>query len=68
MALAFGFSRQAAVSISIIGAMDGPTAIYVTSKFARDLLPAVSIAAYSYMSMVPILKPPCAMGTWTWSS
>jgi carboxybiotin decarboxylase len=38
--------------------MDGPTAIYVTSKFARDLLPAVSIAAYSYMSLVPILQPP----------
>ncbi len=58
LALALGFAKQEAVSISIIGAMDGPTAIYVTSKFARELLPAVSIAAYSYMSLVPIIQPP----------
>ena len=58
LALALGFSREQAVSISIIGAMDGPTAIYVTSRFARELLPAVSIAAYSYMSLVPIIQPP----------
>ncbi|MBI2980293.1 MAG: sodium ion-translocating decarboxylase subunit beta [Chloroflexi bacterium] len=58
LALALGFARQEAVSIAIIGAMDGPTAIYVTSKFAPHLLPAVSIAAYSYMSLVPILQPP----------
>ncbi|MDD5082762.1 MAG: sodium ion-translocating decarboxylase subunit beta [Dehalococcoidales bacterium] len=58
IALGLGFSKQAAVSVSIIGACDGPTAIYVTSKFARDLLPAVSIAAYSYMSLVPIIQPP----------
>lgn len=58
LALALGFAKQEAVSIAIIGACDGPTAIYVTSKFARDLLPAVSIAAYSYMSLVPIIQPP----------
>jgi sodium ion-translocating decarboxylase beta subunit len=58
LALALGFQRQEAVSIAIIGACDGPTAIYVTSKFARDLLPAVSIAAYSYMALVPIIQPP----------
>ena len=58
LALALGFERQEAVSIAIIGACDGPTAIYVTSKFARDLLPAVSIAAYSYMALVPIIQPP----------
>jgi carboxybiotin decarboxylase len=58
LALALGFARQEAVSIAIIGACDGPTAIYVTSKFARDLLPAVSIAAYSYMALVPIIQPP----------
>ncbi|MBI4283931.1 MAG: sodium ion-translocating decarboxylase subunit beta, partial [Chloroflexi bacterium] len=58
LALALGFPREQAVSISIIGAMDGPTTIYVTSKFARELLPAVSIAAYSYMSLVPIIQPP----------
>jgi sodium ion-translocating decarboxylase beta subunit len=58
LALALGFGRQEAVSIAIIGACDGPTAIYVTSKYARALLPAVSIAAYSYMSLVPIIQPP----------
>ncbi len=58
LALALGFAKQEAVSIAIIGACDGPTAIYVTSKFARDMLPAVSIAAYSYMSLVPIIQPP----------
>jgi sodium ion-translocating decarboxylase beta subunit len=58
LALGLGFAKQEAVSIAIIGACDGPTAIYVTSKFARDLLPAVSIAAYSYMALVPIIQPP----------
>jgi sodium ion-translocating decarboxylase beta subunit len=58
LALQLGFDRPQASSIAIIGAMDGPTAIYVTSKYARDLLPAVSIAAYSYMSLVPIIQPP----------
>ena len=58
LALSLGFARQEAVSIAVIGACDGPTAIYVTSKFARELLPAVSIAAYSYMSLVPIVQPP----------
>ncbi len=58
LALALGFPREQAVSIAIIGACDGPTAIYVTSRFARELLPAVSIAAYSYMSLVPIIQPP----------
>ena len=58
LALSLGFVRQEAVSIAIIGACDGPTAIYVTTKYARELLPAVSIAAYSYMSLVPIIQPP----------
>lgn len=58
LALALGFSRPESASIAIIGACDGPTAIYVTSKYARHLLPAVSIAAYSYMSLVPIIQPP----------
>jgi len=58
LALALGFSRPEACSIAIIGACDGPTAIYVTTKYARELLPAVSIAAYSYMSLVPIIQPP----------
>jgi oxaloacetate decarboxylase beta subunit len=58
LALLLGFEKQEAVSIGIIGACDGPTSIYVTSKYARELLPAVSIAAYSYMSLVPIIQPP----------
>jgi carboxybiotin decarboxylase len=58
LALQLGFTRGQASSIAIIGAMDGPTAIFVTSKYARELLPAVSIAAYSYMSLVPVLQPP----------
>ncbi len=58
LALNLGFTRLEAASIGIIGAMDGPTAIYVTSRYAPQLLGAISVAAYSYMSMVPILQPP----------
>jgi len=58
LALGLGFAKQEAVSVAIIGACDGPTAIYVTSRYAREMLPAVSIAAYSYMSLVPIIQPP----------
>ena len=58
LALALGFARGPAVSIAIIGACDGPTAIYVASKFAIELLPAISVAAYSYMSLVPIIQLP----------
>jgi oxaloacetate decarboxylase beta subunit len=57
-ALGLGFSQLEAVSIGIIGACDGPTAIYVTSKYAPHLLGAVSVAAYSYMSLVPVIQPP----------
>jgi carboxybiotin decarboxylase len=58
IALALGFTELEAVSIGIIGACDGPTAIYVTSKYAPHLLGAVSVAAYSYMSLVPVIQPP----------
>jgi carboxybiotin decarboxylase len=58
LALALGFGRGQAISIAVIGACDGPTAIYVASKYAIELLPAISIAAYSYMSLVPIIQPP----------
>src|SRR4030043_1020149 len=58
LALVLGFSKLEAVSIGIIGACDGPTAIYVTSKYAPPLLGAVSVAAYSYMSLVPVIQPP----------
>jgi len=58
LALVLGFSKLDAVSIGIIGACDGPTAIYVSSKYAPHLLGAVSVAAYSYMSLVPVIQPP----------
>jgi sodium ion-translocating decarboxylase beta subunit len=58
LALAIGFDKLDAVAVSIIGACDGPTAIYVSSKFAPHMLGAVSVAAYSYMSLVPLIQPP----------
>ena len=58
LALLFGFDKLDAVAIGVIGACDGPTAIYVTAKYAPHLLGAVSVAAYSYMSLVPIIQPP----------
>jgi oxaloacetate decarboxylase beta subunit len=58
LALLLGFKLPEAVSIGVIGAMDGPTAIFVTSKYAPHLLGAVSVAAYSYMSLVPLVQPP----------
>jgi oxaloacetate decarboxylase beta subunit len=58
LALFLGFSKLDAVAIGIIGACDGPTSIYVTSKYAPHLLGAVSVAAYSYMSLVPLIQPP----------
>jgi sodium ion-translocating decarboxylase beta subunit len=53
-----GFNPYQALSIGIIGAMDGPTAIYVTSRYAPSLLGPVTICAYSYMSMIPVLQVP----------
>src|SRR5438552_6197269 len=58
LALVIGFPLRDSVAIGIIGAMDGPTAIFVSAKYAPHLLAAVSVAAYSYMSLVPILQPP----------
>ena len=58
LATLFGFNLKQAASIGIIGAADGPTSIYVATKFAKDLLGPISIAAYSYMSLVPIIQPP----------
>jgi len=58
LALALGFKELDAVAIGVIGACDGPTAIYVTAKYAPHLLGAVSVAAYSYMSLVPVIQPP----------
>ncbi len=53
-----GFDIKQAASIGIIGAADGPTSIYVSSRFAKELLGPISVAAYSYMSLVPIIQPP----------
>lgn len=58
MAIFFGFDLKEAASIGIIGAADGPTSIYVATKFADNLLAPISVAAYSYMSLVPIIQPP----------
>jgi sodium ion-translocating decarboxylase beta subunit len=58
LALAVGFDKLDAVAVAIIGACDGPTAIYVSAKFAPHMLGAVSVAAYSYMSLVPLIQPP----------
>ena len=52
------FSISDAASIGIIGGADGPTAIFVTSKLAPDLLGPIAVAAYSYMALVPIIQPP----------
>ena len=53
-----GFSFEHAASIGIIGAADGPTTIYVASRYAVELLGPLSVAAYSYMSLVPVIQPP----------
>ena len=58
IAVALGFAPEAAASIGIIGGADGPTAIYLTSKLAPKLLPAIAIAAYSYMALIPLIQPP----------
>ena len=52
------FSMKEAASIGIIGGADGPTAIFLTSKLAPNLLGAIAVAAYSYMALVPIIQPP----------
>lgn len=57
-AMFMGFTIQEAAGIGIIGGADGPTSIYLCSKVARDILPAVAVAAYSYMSLVPLIQPP----------
>lgn len=58
VATLMGFTIKQAASIGIIGAADGPTSIYVATKFAMELLSPITVAAYSYMSLVPIIQPP----------
>lgn len=58
IAVALGFAPAAAAAIAIIGGADGPTAIFLTSKLKPELLPAIAIAAYSYMALIPMIQPP----------
>ncbi len=64
-ALAMKFNYTEAASIGIIGGADGPTAILVTTRLAPDLLASISIAAYSYMALVPVIQPPIIRGLTT---
>lgn len=57
-ALALGFTQQQAAAIGIIGGADGPTAIFLSSRLAPELIGAIAIAAYSYMALVPVIQPP----------
>lgn len=58
IALALGFLPQQAASIGIIGGADGPTAIFLSSKLAPELVGAIAVSAYSYMALVPVIQPP----------
>lgn len=58
VALLLGFTPNEAASIGIVGGADGPTAIYLTAKLAPHILPAIAIAAYSYMALIPMIQPP----------
>ena len=58
LALALGFEPAVAAAIGVIGGADGPTAILTASKLAEDYLPAIAIAAYSYMALIPLIQPP----------
>jgi carboxybiotin decarboxylase len=58
LAIWLGFPLNQAASIGVIGAIDGPTSIFVASKLAPELLAPIAVAAYSYMSLIPIIQPP----------
>ncbi|MGE4276492.1 MAG: sodium ion-translocating decarboxylase subunit beta [Lawsonibacter sp.] len=58
LALALGFTPAQAGAIGVIGGADGPTAILTASKLAPNILPAIAIAAYSYMALIPMIQPP----------
>jgi oxaloacetate decarboxylase beta subunit len=58
ISIALGFTPQEASSIAIIGGADGPTAIYLTTRLAPDLLAPIAVAAYSYMALIPMIQPP----------
>src|SRR5512141_1447812 len=58
LAILLGFPLNEAASIGVIGAIDGPTSIFVATKLAPELLAPIAVAAYSYMSLIPIIQPP----------
>lgn len=58
LAVALGFPLNQAASIGVIGAIDGPTSIFVATKLAPELLAPIAVAAYSYMSLIPLIQPP----------
>jgi oxaloacetate decarboxylase beta subunit len=58
LAIMLGFPLNQAASIGVIGAIDGPTSIFVATKLAPELLAPIAVAAYSYMSLIPIIQPP----------
>ena len=58
LAVALGFPLNQAASIGVIGAIDGPTSIFVAARLAPELLAPIAVAAYSYMSLIPIIQPP----------
>lgn len=58
MALLLGFAPEVAAAIGVIGGADGPTAILTASRLAKEYLPAIAIAAYSYMALIPMIQPP----------
>ena len=57
IALAIGFDPMQAGAIGIIGGADGPTAIFLSSKLAPNLMGAIAVSAYSYMALVPVIQP-----------
>ena len=65
IALLVGFNIYEAASIGIIGAADGPTSIYVATRFAPHLLGPISVAAYTYMALVPLIQPPVILALTT---
>ena len=58
LSVMWGMTPQEAASVGIIGGADGPTALFLTTRLAPHLLPAIALAAYSYMALVPIIQPP----------
>ena len=58
VALLLGFAPDQAGAIAIIGGADGPTAIFLSSKLAPNLMGAIAVSAYSYMALVPVIQPP----------